>query len=188
MSKSNEDDKSRWDQIMESVDLLFHRMNDIGVIQRELKTQMQENNKKVDKCSAEKQFIAQQVRANGQAVAQLTLQQFDKEPQEFTEGSVSAIFEDEEEFQNVFAHTKHDHKPSTSKQPRHTQHHTKREDLPHHTLPKMQFPTFDGDNPKIWIDNCENYFTIYTILERLWVTAASMHLQSNAAMWWQAYK
>ena len=48
---------------MESVDLLFHRMNDIGVIQQELKTQMQENNKKVDKCSAEQQFIAQQVRA-----------------------------------------------------------------------------------------------------------------------------
>jgi len=48
-------------------------MDDIGVIQQELKTQMQENNKKVDKCSAEQQFIAQQVRANGQAVAQLTL-------------------------------------------------------------------------------------------------------------------
>jgi len=163
-------------------------MNDISVIQQELKTQMQENNKKVDKCAAEQQFIAQQVRANGQAVAQLTLQQFDKEPQEFTEGSVSAIFEDEEEFQNVFAHTKDTHKPSTSKQPRHTQHHTKKEDLPHHTLPKMQFPTFDGENPKIWIDNCENYFTIYTIPERLWVTTASMHLQGNAAMWWQAYK
>ena len=69
-----------------------------------------------------------------------------------------------------------------------TQHHTKKEDLPHHTLPKMQFPTFDGENPKIWIDNCENYFTIYTIPERLWVTATSMHLQGNAAMWWQAYK
>jgi len=52
----------------------------------------------------------------------------------------------------------------------------------------MQFPTFDGENPKIWIDNCENYFTIYTIPKRLWVTAASMHLQGNAAMWWQAYK
>ena len=80
MSKSTDDEKSRWDQMLESVDLLFHRMNDIGVIQQELKTQMQENNKKVDKCAAEQQFIAQQVRANGQAVAQLTLQQFDKEP------------------------------------------------------------------------------------------------------------
>ena len=73
MSKSADDDKSRWDQMMESVDLLFHRMNDIGVIQLEPKTQMQENNKKVDKCAAEQQFVAQQVRANGQAVAQLTL-------------------------------------------------------------------------------------------------------------------
>jgi len=101
---------------------------------------------------------------------------------------VSIIFEEEEDFLNVFAHTNETHKPSTSKQPRHTQHHTKKEDLPHHTLPKMQFPTFDGENPKIRIDNCENYFTIYTILERPWVTTASMHLQGNAAMWWQAYK
>ena len=120
MSKSADDDKSRWDQMMESVDLLFHRMNDIGVIQQELKTQMQENNKKVDKCAAEQQFIAQQVRTNGQAVAQLTLQQFDKEPQEFSDGSVSVIFEEEEDFLNVFAHTNETHKPSTSKQPRHT--------------------------------------------------------------------
>jgi hypothetical protein len=52
----------------------------------------------------------------------------------------------------------------------------------------MQFPTFDGQNPKIWIDNCTNYFTIYKIEEDLKVTAATMHLQENATKWWQAYK
>jgi hypothetical protein len=52
----------------------------------------------------------------------------------------------------------------------------------------MQFPTFDGDHPTIWFDNCENYFTIYSILETLWVTIAAMHLKDNAAKWWQEYK
>jgi hypothetical protein len=30
MSKKGDDDKSNWDQMMESVDLLFDRMNDIN--------------------------------------------------------------------------------------------------------------------------------------------------------------
>jgi hypothetical protein len=40
MSKSAEDEKSRWDQVMENFDLLFTKMNDIGVVQQQLKTQM----------------------------------------------------------------------------------------------------------------------------------------------------
>ena len=64
----------------------------------------------------------------------------------------------------------------------------KKDQLPHHTLPKMPFPTFSGDHPKIWINKCNNYFTMYSIPESLWVTAATMYLQDNAAMWWEAYK
>jgi hypothetical protein len=64
----------------------------------------------------------------------------------------------------------------------------KKEQLPHHTLPKMQFPTFAGDHPKIWINKCLNYFTMYNIHESLWVSPASMHLQDNAAKWYEAYK
>lgn len=42
--------------------MLFARVNDIGVIQRELKTQMEQNNLKVDKCSEEQQsFISMQL-------------------------------------------------------------------------------------------------------------------------------
>jgi hypothetical protein len=52
----------------------------------------------------------------------------------------------------------------------------------------MQFPVFDGSNPKIWIDKCNNYFHICKIDDPLKVEAAVMHLQDNAAKWWQAYK
>ena len=59
---SAEDDKSRWNQVMENFDVLFARVNDIGVIQRELKPQMEQNNLKVDKCSEEQQsFISMQL-------------------------------------------------------------------------------------------------------------------------------
>jgi len=60
--------------------------------------------------------------------------------------------------------------------------------LLHHTLPKMQFPNFASDQPRIWINKCNNYFSMYGIPESLWVTAATIHLEDNAAKWWEAYK
>lgn len=50
---------------MDNFDLLYNRMTDMGLVQQELKTQIELNNTKVDKCAAEQEFIAQQVRANG---------------------------------------------------------------------------------------------------------------------------
>jgi hypothetical protein len=83
----------------------------------------------------------------------------------------------------VFATKKTDLKPSSSKQPKNQE-----DSIPHHSLPKIHFPKFDGTNPKIWFDNFSNYFTIYSIQERLKVIAATMHLEGNASKWWQAYK
>ena len=115
-------------------------------------------------------MIAKQVQANGQAVASLTLRHMEKEVVSDHSDDVSVIFEEEEhDFQNVFATKKHEFRPGSSKQPK--QH---EESLPHHSLPKIHFPKFDGSNPKIWFDNCVNYFTIYSIPERFKVTAATM--------------
>ncbi|WVZ49036.1 hypothetical protein U9M48_000418 [Paspalum notatum var. saurae] len=52
----------------------------------------------------------------------------------------------------------------------------------------MQFPMFDGQHPQIWLDKCHDYFAIFEIPERLWVTTATMHFEGNAAKWLQAYK
>ena len=49
MSKSADDEKSRWDQVMENFNLLFSRVNDIVVIQQELKSQTTVTNLKLDK-------------------------------------------------------------------------------------------------------------------------------------------
>jgi hypothetical protein len=61
ISKSTEEEKKRWDQVMENFDLLYTRLNDMGITQQELKNQIQLNNTKVDQCSNEQKLIAQQV-------------------------------------------------------------------------------------------------------------------------------
>jgi hypothetical protein len=110
------------------------------------------------------------------------------------------VFEEEAPFINVFADDegKGTLKPRSSKCPRtkcdeprketKEDNNQKKDQLPHYTLPKMPFPTFSCDHPKIWINKCNNYFTMYCIPESLWVTTATMYLQDNAAMWWEAYK
>lgn len=129
-------------------------------------------------------MIAKQVQANGQAVANLTLRQTQNEASSDHFEAISVVFEEEElDFQNVFAKHKHDSRPGTSKQHKQYEDQPRKEALPHHSLPKIHFPKFDGTNPKIWFDNCVNYFTIYSIPDELKVTTATMHLEGNASKW-----
>lgn len=109
----------------------------------------------------------------------------EKEAQSDHSDVASILSADEPMFDNVFAKKDPKGKPGTSKQ-----HHdnTTKDILPHHSLPKMHFPVFDGSNPRIWIDKCNNYFTIYSIAANLQVIVAVKHLEGNAAKWWQAYK
>lgn len=110
----------------------------------------------VEQCCKDQKFIAQQVQANGQVVAQLTMRQFDEDK------SISTS-SDDQDFQNVFS------KHTTASQPEHSKARkrkgdtTKEDTVPHHALPKMYFPKFDGSHPKIWLDNCANYFSIYIV-------------------------
>lgn len=53
-------------------------------------------------------------------------------------------------------------------------------------LPKLEFPFFDGEDVRVWMDNCESYFEMYQIPAGLKVCAASMHLKGKAALWFQA--
>ncbi|WVZ96162.1 hypothetical protein U9M48_041833 [Paspalum notatum var. saurae] len=50
-------------------------------------------------------------------------------------------------------------------------------------LPKLQFPSFDGDNPKLWMFRCEDYFDLYQVEPQLWVRVATMHFTGAAARW-----
>jgi hypothetical protein len=53
-------------------------------------------------------------------------------------------------------------------------------------LPKLNFPTFDGESPKLWISHCEDYFDLYDVLPYDWIKVASMHFVDPAARWLQS--
>jgi hypothetical protein len=55
-------------------------------------------------------------------------------------------------------------------------------------LPKLSFPKFSGENPRIWIDKCSDYIKIFSIPECIWTTATLLHMEDNAARWLQVYK
>jgi hypothetical protein len=53
-------------------------------------------------------------------------------------------------------------------------------------LPQLPFPTFEGDNPRLWISRCENYFDMYFVDPDSWIRVASMYLSPSVACWFQA--
>jgi hypothetical protein len=49
----------------------------------------------------------------------------------------------------------------------------------------MNFPRFDGENPKLWQSHYENYFEMYVVESCVWVRVATMHFDGVAARWLQ---
>ena len=59
----------------------------------------------------------------------------------------------------------------------------------HYTKPpKHDFPRFDGDAPRIWLERCLSYFELYRVPQHSWVATAGLYMDGLAAMWLQAYK
>jgi len=105
-------------------------------------------------------LMSQQIRANGQAIANLTLRHLVKEDQYLSDTSTSIVYEEEPDLHNVFANGKKPMKVSMSKSHKDHPPNANRESVPRNSLPKIQFPTFEVSNPQIWFDNCENYFSM----------------------------
>lgn len=49
----------------------------------------------------------------------------------------------------------------------------------------MPFPVFDGENPHLWKDLCEQYFTIYGVQESFWVQMATLNFSPTTDVWLQ---
>lgn len=58
-------------------------------------------------------------------------------------------------------------------------HHNKR-------LPKLNFPSFDGDNTRLWISRPESYYEMYSIEPALWVKLSSLYFTDADARWIQS--
>jgi hypothetical protein len=50
-------------------------------------------------------------------------------------------------------------------------------------LPKVNFPKFEGENPKLWRSRFEVYFDIYSVEPSVWVRVMTMHFKGVAARW-----
>ena len=70
--------------------------------------------------------------------------------------------------------------PSSSELDRHGDHYIK--------PPKHDFPRFDGDAPRIWLDRCTTYFELYRVPQHNWVTTVALYMDGLATMWLQAYR
>lgn len=49
--------------------------------------------------------------------------------------------------------------------------------------PKMDFPKFDGENPKLWQQECETYFELYHVPPALRTRYASLNCKGTTALW-----
>ena len=53
--------------------------------------------------------------------------------------------------------------------------------------PKVEFPYFDGHDPKGWIKQCIRYFGLCKIPDGQKVDLASLHLKGAAEIWFGSY-
>lgn len=52
-------------------------------------------------------------------------------------------------------------------------------------VPKIEFPKFDGDSPRLWRDHCEMYFEVYAVIPTLKTRFAALNFQGVAKTWLQ---
>ena len=181
-------DDEHWTQVNENFDLLFARVESLGVNQARLESQMNLGNQVMEQILKDQQTLAKQIEVTGDAVARLTLnRQFVPESEEppptptHPQGSPPRSF--------------HQYRPPphgiSARAPPHGNR-FRREPLGfsghRHVTPKMACPTFDGSNPRIWKSKCLDYFELCNIDEAFWATAAALNMDGNAAKWLQVYK
>lgn len=55
-------------------------------------------------------------------------------------------------------------------------------------IPKIEFPKFDGSDPKGWIIRADQYFEFINIEEQKKVKLAGLHFEGKASIWYCFYQ
>lgn len=55
-------------------------------------------------------------------------------------------------------------------------------------LPKVDFPKFSGEQPQVWREKYEKYFSMCNVPVQFWVPLATINLQGTAELWLQTYE
>lgn len=53
-------------------------------------------------------------------------------------------------------------------------------------LPCVNFPSFDGENYKLWQKRCIDFFDMYDVHPSVWIKVSTMHFTGAAARWLQS--
>lgn len=163
--------------VQDGLDLLFTRVGGIENSQQQLAAQLEIMAKAVNQSNQDQLILNKQLKATGEAVSRLNLWRMKLES-----GSDSALSDAEDD--NPFGSPD----PGSSSRPPPSHPHRAGNASPRPFLPKMSVPNFDGHNPCIWKDKCEEYFRLYNIPVDMKTSAASLHLEGNAAKWYQVFK
>jgi hypothetical protein len=50
-------------------------------------------------------------------------------------------------------------------------------------MPKMNFPTYEGEYTRLWVQQAEDYFDMYDVRPHRWVKVSRMNFRGAAARW-----
>ena len=175
----------RWDQVNENFDLLFTRVDSMGVNQQRLEAQMDLGSKVMEQMLRDQQTLAKQIEITGDVVTRLSLNQQAPPEGEADPPSPTFTTKSGPSFQQPRPPPAGiPHHPAGHRNPRISDHSDGYCDV----VPRMSCPTFDGTNPRIWKSKCLDYFALCNIDEAFWPIAASLSMDGNAAKWLQVCK
>ena len=177
MESFSQREDSHWDQMTESIDLLFSRVGNIERVQSQMSAQIDLSAQIMDQVLRDQITLAKQLETTGQTVSRLA-QRFPTTDSSPTRPPFQPSMNASGSGEPPFPHSSPGYHGSGRDSSA----------LPRHSVPKMAFPRFTGENPRIWKDKCLDYFHIFNIPESMWVTSASMNMDDNAAKWLQVYK
>jgi hypothetical protein len=149
MASEAEQENTKLDHIMESLDLLFERVTDIGIQQQHMKKQIDDAASTAQQQSPAQQHMASKLAETGRAVAKLTMEKMKK---------VESVESDIDYASDGSLVLKHFHKKEQSTSKNRKDHH-EQNTIPKHHVPKVFCPN-NGDNPVIWKDKCIDYFLL----------------------------
>lgn len=52
-------------------------------------------------------------------------------------------------------------------------------------FPKLEFPKFEGENPRLWLDQCTMFFEVYAARPSLKTRFVALNFKGAAATWLQ---
>jgi hypothetical protein len=190
MTTKERDDADRWDRVMAQLDRLTEKVLSMDDVQQQLLAQAGLAADVARQAMEERVRFAQQLDQAEKALAELRLEQMAREM---------------ESAQSVRSERHRGGPPPSPPlappgpqrryagvplgRPRETGG-RRVEDFEGGQLPiqRMPFPKFEGAEPRIWIDQCVDYFTLYRVPESVWVMSASLNMEGNAKRWFQIFK